>query len=65
MSKEYFMKHLKQFLKLPKLAMALVLLLFFYIVETLLMILYISIESPLSFLLKKVEQLIKYLVKAI
>lgn len=65
MSKEYFMKHLRKFLKLPKLAMALVLLLFFYIVETLLMILYISIESPLSFLLKKVEQLIKYLVKAI
>jgi len=59
------MKYLKTFLKLPKLATALLLLFIFYIIETVLMILYVAIEHPLSFLLNNVEKIIKYIVKAI
>jgi hypothetical protein len=59
------MKHLRTLLKIPKLAIALTLLLFFYLVETILMIVYVVIEYPLSFMLNKVEAVIKYLVKNI
>lgn len=59
------MKLLQAILKLPKLSMALLLLVFFYIVETILMVIYLALEKPLSFLLDLVEKTIKYLVKAI
>jgi len=59
------MKLLHAILKLPKLSMALVLLVFFYIVETILLVIYLSLEKPLSFLLELVEKTIKYLVKTI
>lgn len=59
------MKLLKAILKIPKLSMALLLLVFFYIVETILMVIYLAVEKPLSFLLDLVEKTIKYLVKAI
>jgi len=57
------MKILTTILKPFKLAMALVLLLFFYIIETVLLVLYVSVEYPLSFLLNKTERIIKYLIK--
>jgi len=57
------MKILTTILKPFKLAMALVLLLFFYIIETVLLALYVSVEYPLSFLLNKTERIIKYLIK--
>jgi len=57
------MKILTTILKPFKLAMALILLLFFYIIETVLLVLYVSVEYPLSFLLNKTERIIKYLIK--
>jgi len=59
------MKHLRTLLKLPKLVTALLLLLFFYLLETVMMVLYICIETPLSFILQRIERVIKYLVKTI
>jgi len=59
------MKLLHTIFKLPKLAMAVLLLLFFYIVETILMVIYLAVEKPLSWLLDAVESIIKYLVKTI
>ena len=64
-SKENNMKHLRTLLKLPKLATALLLLLFFYLLETVMMVLYICIETPLSFILQRIERIIKYLVNTI
>jgi len=54
---------MKTLLKLPKLAIAIILLLFFYLIETFLMIIYLVVETPLSWLLDKSENIIKYLVK--
>jgi hypothetical protein len=64
-AKENIMKILLTILKPFKLAMALVLLFLFYIIETILMVLYVSVEYPLSFLLNKTERVIKYLIKNI
>lgn len=59
------MKLLRTILKLPKLSMAIVLLLLFYIIETFLMIIYLAMEKPLSWMLDLVEKIIKALVKTI
>jgi hypothetical protein len=59
------MKTFNTILKVPKLSIAIVLLIFLYIIETFLMITYILIERPLAYLLDKTENLIKYLIKAI
>jgi len=57
------MKIIKTGLKLLKLSSALLLFGFFYLLETILMVIYLIVETPLSWILDKVENVIKYLLK--
>ena len=54
---------MKTLLKMPKFVAAMTLLAFFYLIETFLMIIYYIVETPLSWLLDKVEIIIKYLLR--
>jgi len=56
---------MKALFKLPKFITAMVFLAVFYLIETLLMIVYLIVETPMSWLLDRVEGIIKYLVKNI
>jgi len=56
---------MKALFKLPKFIAAMVFLAFFYLIETILMVIYLIVETPMSWLLDKVESIIKYLVKNI
>jgi len=59
------MKQIRTLFKMPKFIAAMTFLALFYLIETLLMIIYYIVETPLSWLLDKVEKIIKYLVKNI
>jgi len=54
---------MKALFKLPKFIAAMVFLAFFYLIETILMIIYLIVETPMSWLLDRVEGIIKYLIK--
>jgi hypothetical protein len=56
---------MKALFKLPKFILAMVFLAIFYLIETILMVIYLIVETPMSWLLDKVERIIKYLVKNI
>lgn len=56
---------MKTLFKMPKFIAAMTFLAIFYLIETFLMIIYYIVETPLSWLLDKVEKIIKYLVKNI
>jgi hypothetical protein len=56
---------MKSLLKLPKFIIAMAFLAIFYLIETVLMIIYLIVETPMSWLLDRVESIIKYLVKNI
>jgi len=54
---------MKTLFKLPKFILAMVFLAFFYLIETILMVIYLIVETPMSWLLDRVEGIIKYLIK--
>jgi hypothetical protein len=56
---------MKSLFKLPKFITAMAFLAIFYLIETILMIIYLIVETPMSWLLDRVESIIKYLVKNI
>jgi hypothetical protein len=49
--------------KLFKLVLALILLAFFHLLETFMIVIYLIVETPLSWVLNKIEKVIKYLMK--
>ena len=59
------MRIIKVGFKLFKLVLALILLAFFHLLETFMIIIYLIVETPLSWVLNKIEEVIKHLTKSV